>query len=190
MRSVWLASIRPEDEPMPLWFPARDSAVEISEEANAPRERGAMDIQTVVANVQRRKAEQAVNNELDLRAAQMLDVAFTELRGNLLDELTEQVKSLTQQGIVLDVNTEGDKTVVNRNDSGKTLTISFTPLFHRVSFNYDGGAAFKRTLTVVAHTISGLNSRERFTYRRDNGEVVQPKQVASFVGELLNTLLT
>lgn len=148
-----------------------------------------MDIQTVVANVQRRKREEAVNNELALHALRFKQAAFKELCTDLLTSLTGQVGHLRQQGIVLHINTEGNKTTVNRDDSAKTLTILFTPAFCRVSFAYDGGAAFKRTLTVEAKTVSGLSSREVFYYRRENDTVVQRDAIDSQVSELLDTLL-
>jgi hypothetical protein len=148
-----------------------------------------MDVHEVAANVQRRRETEAVRNELELRAIKQKDAVFQELRIDLHAELESQVAYLEQQGTKLFVNKTGDETTVNRSDSAKTLTITFSPLFHRVSFNYQGGSAFKRTLTVEAQTVSGLSSREKFFYRRENGTVMQPSALASQVSELLNILL-
>ena len=148
-----------------------------------------MDVQQVVANVQRRKEAEAVSNELELHALKQKNAVFAELREELRRELATQAEYLARHGIKLHVNVDGDKTHVNRDDSGKTLTLAFSPLFHRVSFNYNGGAAFKRTLTVEAQTVSGLSSREKFYYRREDGKVVQPNEIASQVSELLGVLL-
>ena len=150
-----------------------------------------MDIHEVVATVQRRKEQEAVRNELELRAAKQKDAVFEDLRRNLQAELNRQVAAFKQQGITLYINAqERDTVVVNRDDSAKTLTISFAAIFHQVAFNYDGGAVFKRSLTVESETRSGLlGSREQFYYRRENNTVVQPQEIPSFVTEVLKILL-
>lgn len=149
-----------------------------------------MDIHEVVANVQRRKEQEAVKNELELRAMQQKDAKFKELREELNREFTSQLAYLAQKGIRLFVNADGDKTLINRDDSSKTLTITFVPLFYRVAFNFDGGAAAKRALTVESETRSGLlRSREDFYLRREDQTVLPWKAIASFVSELLDMLL-
>src|SRR6266404_6064574 len=107
-----------------------------------------MNVHDIVANVRRRKDAEAVKNELELRLLQQKDYAFKQLRADLTREFEQQIAYLNQQEGVSNIatNAQGDEVVFNRNDSSKTLTVSFVPLFHRVMFNYDGGAVSQRKL--------------------------------------------
>src|SRR5258708_4399129 len=109
-----------------------------------------MNVQDIVANVRRRKEVDAVKNELELRLLQQKDYAFKQLRADLTREFEQQTAYLNQQENISNIttNVQGDEMTLNRDDSSKTLTVSFVSLFHRVVFNYDGGAVFQRSLNV------------------------------------------
>jgi hypothetical protein len=157
-----------------------------------------MDVHDIVANVRRRKEADAVRNELELRLLQRKDYAFKQLRADLMREFEQQIAHLNQQEDVSNIttNVQGDEVIFNRDDSSKTLTVSFVPLFHRVMFNYDGGATSQRSLDVELEGLDRVDLRVRtrqeslFYYRRENRLVVKPDALGSQVSEILNILLT
>ena len=157
-----------------------------------------MDVYDIVANVRRRKDAEAVKNELEQRQTQQKDYAFKQLRADLTRDFEQQIAYLNQQEGVSNIvmNTQGDVVVFNRDDSSKTLTVSFVPLFHRVTFNYDGGAILQRSLAVELEGLDRVDLRVRtrqgslFYYRRENGLVVQTNALGPQVTDLLNILLT
>jgi hypothetical protein len=155
-----------------------------------------MNVHDIVANVRRRKEVEAVKNELELRLLQQKDYAFKQLRADLTREFEQQIACLKQENIGnITMNAQGDQVTFNRDDSSKTLIVNFVPVFHRVMFNYDGGAAFRRTLTVELEGLGRVDLRVRtrqgslFYYRRENDLVVKPDALGSEVSEILDILL-
>ena len=152
-----------------------------------------MEVYEIVAAMRQRKEEQAVRNDLELRVAKQADEAFEDLRTELCQQFTAQIESLNQYGqagLRWIPNADGKNVEVNQDDSGKTLTITFSPSFRCVSFNYAGGKVFKRSLTVKMETISGLlRTREHFCYVKEDKTRLPQDGVASYVGDLLALLM-
>jgi hypothetical protein len=136
-----------------------------------------MHIEELKRDLSRRKAEEAVKNELELRQERKKDEAFVQLREDMRAEVSNQAGELS-----LIVSMEAHKTHVSRTDSGKMLTISFSPAFHSVALSFIGGAIGKRTLAVE---VEG----SRVYYRRENGMVLPTHSLPSFVTEIFAILM-